>query len=271
MYYVEVETGVNVLVHDINREGTKTVVFIHGWPINSKMYEYQFNVLPAYGYRCIGIDLRGFGGSDRPWDGYSYDRLASDIHVVMEKLDLRNTILVGFSMGGPIAIKYMSKFNNDRVSKLALLSAAAPSFTQHPGYPYGMTKERVNSLLLQAYNNRPQMLADFSSLFFASNPTSSFMNWFQNICLENSSYATIKTLISLRDEDVSTDLRNIHVPTGIFYGALDKICSPEFAVILNKNIPGSQLFRFERTGHAVFYDELEKFNNLFLQFLSFNN
>lgn len=268
MYYVEVEPNVRLFVHDINPKGEKTIVFIHGWPLNNKMYEYQYNILPIYGYRCIGIDLRGFGKSDQPWEGYSYEQLADDIHCVIEKLDLHNIVLVGFSMGGPIVIKYMSKYHNDRVSKLVLLAAAAPSFTEHKDYPYGMTKEQVDQLLVQTYHNRPQMLTDFGSLFFESNPSDSFVGWFHNLCLENSSYATIKTLESLRNEDVEDDLPNIHVPTGIFYGVHDKICDPEFATILNKKISGSQLYRFDYSGHAIFYDELDKFSSVLLQFLN---
>lgn len=268
MYYVEVEPGVRLFVHDINPSGRKTIVFIHGWPLNNKMFEYQYNVLPFYGYRCIGIDLRGFGKSDQPWTGYSYDRLAEDVHKVIEKLNLHDIILVGFSMGGPIVIKYMSKYNNDRVSKLVLLAAAAPSFTQHPGYPYGMTKEQIDELLVQTYHDRPQMLTDFGKLFFGSNPSDSFEEWFHNLNLENSSYATIKTLESLRDENVENDVPNIKVPTGIFYGVKDRVCDPQFAQILHQQIKGSELYKFDYSGHAVFYDELDKFTATLLQFLN---
>lgn len=70
-------SGVNISVEDI---GTgKPIVFIHGWPVNHKMFEYQFTELPKHGYRCVGIDLRGFGDSDKPWDGYYYDTMADDV------------------------------------------------------------------------------------------------------------------------------------------------------------------------------------------------
>lgn len=67
-YYVTVEQGVNLYVEDINPCGKKTIVFLHGWPLNYKQFEYQFNILPALGYRCIGIDWRGFGKSDKPYN-----------------------------------------------------------------------------------------------------------------------------------------------------------------------------------------------------------
>jgi len=268
MFYVEVEKNVKILVQDLNSAGEKAVFFIHGWPVNHKMFEYQFNILPQYGFRCLSVDLRGFGGSDHPWEGYLYDRLADDIYKVIATLRIKELIMVGFSMGGPIAIRYMARHYGYKVCKLVLMAAAAPSFTQHPGYPYGMTKEAVNQLIIQTYKERPQMLSDFGNLFFAGQTTPNFMSWFQELGLEASGHGTIKTAESLRDADVTPDLGSIRVPTGIFHGALDKICPFEFAVILNQNIPGSELYRFEHSGHGVFYDELDRFNGTLRHFLN---
>lgn len=55
-FNIEVEPNVNVYVEDINPVGNKTILFIHGWPGNHNLFEYQFNQLPKMGYRCIGID-----------------------------------------------------------------------------------------------------------------------------------------------------------------------------------------------------------------------
>ena len=114
--------GVNINVEEI---GTgKPIVFIHGWPVNHNMFEYQFTELPKHGYRCIGIDLRGFGDSDKPWEGYNYDTMADDVKAVLDTLNLQNVILVGFSMGGPISIRYMSRHHGAHVEKLALLASS---------------------------------------------------------------------------------------------------------------------------------------------------
>lgn len=268
MRYIEVEKGVKVFVEDLNPRGEKTIVLIHGWPVNHKMFEYQLDMLPRFGFRCVLMDLRGFGNSDRPWKGYAYDRLSDDIRVVMDELDLENVTLAGFSMGGAIAIRYMARHAGHRVSKLALLAAAAPSFTRREGYPYGMTKAQVDEIIAQTYQNRPQMLTDFGSMFFASKIAPGFMNWFNGLGLEAAGYATVKTAVSLRDEDLRGDLEKIRVPAGIFHGALDQICPFQFALVQNKGIKGSELYRFEDSGHGVFYDELESFNYCFLQFLN---
>lgn len=77
--------GVSTNVEDVG--SGKPIIFLHGWPVNHKMFEYQFTELAKHGYRCLGIDLRGFGESDRPWDGYNYDTMTDDLRAV---LDSRN-------------------------------------------------------------------------------------------------------------------------------------------------------------------------------------
>ena len=156
-YYVSVEPAVNLFVEDINPTGNKTIVFIHGWPLSHKQFEYQFNILPAMGYRCIGIDWRGFGQSDKPISGYTYNRLAMDIYMVVCALQLNNFTLVGHSTGGAIVIRYMSKFNGIGVSKIVLVDAAAP---------IGFTKETANQFLKEALNDRPKMMQEVTDSFF---------------------------------------------------------------------------------------------------------
>ena len=109
-----------VFVNDINPSGNKAIVFLHGWPANQHLFEYQYNKLPSLGYRCIGIDTRGFGYSDKPWNGYEYDRLADDILAVMRELKLRNVTLLGHSTAGAVAIRYMARHKGYGVAKLVL-------------------------------------------------------------------------------------------------------------------------------------------------------
>src|SRR5918995_5890577 len=80
------------------RDGTKLyvkdwgsgppVIFIHGWPLNADMWEYQMPYLAAQGLRCVAYDRRGFGRSDQPWGGYDYDTMADDLAAVIDGLGL---------------------------------------------------------------------------------------------------------------------------------------------------------------------------------------
>ncbi|WP_243743188.1 alpha/beta fold hydrolase, partial [Bacillus thuringiensis] len=54
--FVTVEKDVHIFVQDVNPgPGSKTVFFVHGWPLNHQMYQYQLNVLPEHGFRCIAM------------------------------------------------------------------------------------------------------------------------------------------------------------------------------------------------------------------------
>lgn len=128
MFYLKSSDNTNLAVEDINPHCQKTVVLVHGWPICQDMYEYQKNVLNDRRCRIISYDIRGLGKSQVTGSGYDYDQLATDLHCILNTLNVYNVTLVGFSMGGAICVRYMSKYNNERVNKLVLIGAAAPSF-----------------------------------------------------------------------------------------------------------------------------------------------
>ncbi|RDW20903.1 alpha/beta fold hydrolase [Oceanobacillus chungangensis] len=266
-YYVKVEPTVNIFVEDVNPTSEKVILFVHGWPANHRLFEYQFNILPGQGYRCIGIDIRGFGKSDKPWDGYSYDRLADDIRYVVETLGLQNFTLAGHSVGGAIVIRYMARHHGYGVAKLALFAAAAPSFTEQPGFPYGLKKSDVDQLIQQTYQDRPQMLSNFTEMFFYQKLTKAFSDWFFQLGLEAAGYATVSLAISLRDETLFNDLGKVQVPTLILQGVHDRVCLPPIASALHQGIRNSKLVWFEKSGHGLFWEEKDKFNRELLNFI----
>ena len=269
MYFIKVDDGTKIAVEDLNRSSNKVIVLVHGWPISKDMYEYQKNILVGRGYRVVSFDIRGFGKSDTSAGKYNYDRLATDLWCVIDNLKVDSVTLVGFSMGGAICVRYMAMFDNDYVNKLVLAGAAAPSFDKTIHNPYGHSTEETNALIDLAYRDRPQMITNFGDKLFANYHTKAFQDWFRQLCFQASGIGTIKTAISLRDEDVFDDLKTIKVPTAILHGKQDQICPFEFATIMEREIPNATLIPYEYSGHGLFYDELEKFNEVLIQFLEY--
>lgn len=268
MKRIAVDGSICCAVQDLNSRAGRTIVFVHGWPLDTSIFECQYDVLPKYGIRCVGVDLRGFGQSDRPSRGYTYDRLADDLCKIMQTIDSRNITLCGFSMGAAVCIRYMARHNGYRVSRLVLMGAAAPSFVQRPGYPYGMPVPQLDALIDQAYNNRPQMGENFSRMCFAQNPGAAYLNWYGNIYNSAAGWSTIQCAESLRDEDLRSDLKCIRVPTAIFHGLLDQVCPYVFAESLRSGIQNSFIVTFERSGHCLFYEERDKCNSALIDFLN---
>lgn len=264
-HYIEVEAGVKVYAEDIGIG--QPVVFIHGWPLNSKSFESQVGELAVNNFRFIGIDLRGYGKSDKPWSGYDYDTAASDVKAVVDHLELENIVLAGFSMGGPIAIRYLSKYGQDNVDKLLLMGPAAPLFTQRDDFKIGMPPSGVDDIIKQLKTDRPLFLSKFSDMFFEQKKTPEFLRWFQSLGLEAGAHSTILSAISLRDEDLRDEIAGISLPTAIFHGKKDQICPFELAELLQKEIPNSVLVPFENSGHGINADEPDKFNTELIKFL----
>jgi len=243
-------------------------VFLHGWPGDHNLFEYQFNQLPKCGYRCIGIDQRGFGKSDKPFTGYDYNRLSDDVRTVVEMLKLKNFILAGHSTGGAIAIRYMARHNGYGVAKLALFAAAAPSLIQRPNFPYGLEKEVVTKIIEGTYADRPQMLSDFGDIFFFQHITEPFSNWFIQLGFKAAGWATAAIANAWLREELFFDLSTINVPTLIIHGIHDKVVPFKLGEVQKQSIKNSKLIPFQYSGHGSFYDQQEKFNEELINFIN---
>lgn len=279
--YVEIDDNLFLHVRDWG-QGT-AIVFVPGWPLGHEMFEYQFTQLPRHGYRCIGISMRGFGRSSKPWGKYTYDVFADDLLSVLHSLDLRNVTLVGFSMGGAIALRYMARHKGDRIANLVLCGAAAPCFTTRPGFPFGFEPEAVNSLIELCHSDRAKLNADFGAIFFRSSTAVSpqLLGWFQSLGMEASPHATAACLVTLRDSDLREDIPLVTAPTVLFHGLHDQVCPFELAETMTApaeaiaagaqlaagGIRGAKLIRFENSGHALFYEERDKFNTELMNFI----
>ncbi|AMY05282.1 alpha/beta hydrolase [Staphylococcus condimenti] len=246
------------------------LVFLHGWPANNTMFEYQADFVVANGYRYIGIDHRGFGLSDRAADGYDYDTIADDIQKVVDELNLKDYIVVGFSVGGALALKYGVKHNNDNLKKMVLLGPAGPSFVQRDGYPYGLKAEDVTALIDSINDDQPKAIGDFGeSSFFNSDieVSDEYKNYFNNMTLTSSLIGTVKLAESLRDEDLREEIKSLDLPVYGIHGTADHVCPIEFSEYLEKEAPDYTLSKVEGAGHALFFEKKDEVNRLLLEAL----
>jgi non-heme chloroperoxidase len=267
-FYVYVENNVKVYVEDINSASGKAVFFVHGWPGNHNLFEYQFDYLPKMGYRCIGIDYRGFGQADRPWTGYDYDRLSDDIRRVVSVMKLNNFTLLGHSTGGAICVRYMARHRGYGVSKLALCAAAAPSLIQRPNFPYGLKREDVLNIINGVNKDRPNTLREFGNMIFYNPVSPALSDWIFQLGLQAAGWSTAAIANTWLDEEaLFQDLEKINVPTVILHGVNDRVCLFPLAKAQHERIKNSRLVPFESCGHFLFYDQREKFNQELLKFL----
>src|SRR3984893_17084749 len=114
------------------------IVFSHGWPLSADDWDNQMLFFGRRGYRVIAHDRRGHGRSSQTWGGHDMDHYADDLAALIEKLDLKDVILVGHSTGGGEITRYMGRHGTKRVAKAALIGAVPPLMLQSKDNPGGL-------------------------------------------------------------------------------------------------------------------------------------
>ena len=101
------------------------VLLVHGFPECGWTWRHVIGPLADAGHRVAAVDLRGFGGSDRPPSGYDLVTLASDLAAVVRALGHERAVVVGAGLGGQVAWMLASR-------EPATVAAVAPVGAPHP-------------------------------------------------------------------------------------------------------------------------------------------
>jgi non-heme chloroperoxidase len=134
---VGTENSADIELYYTDQGEGQPVVLIHGFPLNGESWGKQQAALLDAGYRVIAYDRRGFGASSKAGSGYDYDTFAADLHALMEDLDLKDAVLVGFSMGTGEVARYLSRYGSGRVAKAAFLGSLEPYLLKTDDNPDG--------------------------------------------------------------------------------------------------------------------------------------
>lgn len=262
---------VNIYYEDLGKG--KPVVFIHGWPLSSSMWEYQLTQLPQQGLRCIVYDRRGFGKSDRPFSGYDYNTMAGDLKALLDALDLRDVTLVGFSMGGGEIAKYFSLYGGARIAKVVMISCVVPYMLQTTDNPDGVPQQTFDDMLEAMTADRPTFLEGFNKDFYGvsliSNPvTSAYLTNASSKAMDASPIATIECAKSFASTDFRLDVLKINVPTLVIHGDGDKtVPIKATGEVTAKLIEGAIFKVYEGAPHGLWFTEKSKLNQDLVDFI----
>lgn len=252
-----------------NTYGTgRPIVLIHGWPSSKEMWEYQLEDLVTAGFQVVKYDRRGFGKSDKPWNGYDYDTFAADLHAVLEGLDLRDAILVGFSMGGGEVARYFSTYGTTgRASKAVLVGSVLPFLAKTDDNPDGVPTETFTEMAEKIREDRIGFLDDFGKQFFGqgliSRPLSTpLMEHFRDLASHASQRSTLEASKAFAYTDFRQDLRALEsVPTLIIHGDADKTVPIEASSRRTAlALPNATYLVYEGAPHGLFYTNREQLN-----------
>ena len=252
----------------------KPVVLIHGWPLSHRAWEPQVATLVDAGYRVISYCRRGFGISSAPWDGYDYSTLASDLHALLNELDLQDVTLVGFSMGGGEVVRYFTDFGGERVTKAALISSIIPLVPQKDDNPDGVPQEQLDGIMQQLRTDRVGFLKDFVKNFYnygllKHSVSQGQLEYDFTIASHASPRATIKAAEAWATTDFRPECKNVGVPTLIVHGEADNIVP--IATAGNQAadlIPDNEYHTIADGPHGLNVTHRDQLNEILLEFLS---
>jgi non-heme chloroperoxidase len=249
------------------------VVMSHGWPLNGDAWDEQLVFLASRGYRAIAHDRRGHGRSSQTSQGNDMDTYADDLAQLIERLDLKNAILVGHSTGGGEVTHYIGRHGTKRVAKVALVSAVPPGMVKSAANPGGMPLEIFDGIRAQIAADHSQFFRDFSAPFYGANRPGSKVSqglrdlfWLQ--CMQVGLKNVLECVKAFSETDFTEDLRKFDVPTLIVHGDDDQIVPINVAAMRSsKLVKNATLKVYPGAPHGLMATHRDQFNADLLAFI----
>ena len=227
MPFITTPDGVELFYKDWG--SGQPVVMAHGWPLSSDSWEAQQLYLADNGFRAIAHDRRGHGRSTQVWDGNDMDHYADDLAALIDALDLRDVILVGFSTGGGEVARYIGRHGTERVAKLILVSAVPPFMLLTDDNPGGVPIEVFDGIRAGSLADRSQLYRDLADgPFFGNNREGTEISegtraafWRQG--LQSGHKNAYDSIAAFSATDMRPDLDRVDVPTLVIHGDDDQV------------------------------------------------
>ncbi|MEU1122215.1 alpha/beta hydrolase [Streptomyces sp. NPDC005899] len=228
----------------------------------------------AAGHWVITYDRRGFGKSGRPATGYDYDTFAADLHTLMETLDLRDAVLVGFSMGTGEVARYLSTYGSARVAKAVFLASLEPFLLITDDNPDGAAPASFfQGVSDAAKKDRYAFFTDFYNDFFnldenlGTRVSEEPVRNAWNVAAGAGAIASVAAPLTW-PTDFRADIPRIDVPALIVHGTADRTLPIDatgrrFA----KALPTARYTEIEGAPHGLLTTHTAEVNEILLDFL----
>lgn len=275
MPYVTVakENSGNVELYYEDRGSGQPVVLIHGYPLSGASWEKQVPVLLKAGYRVITYDRRGFGKSSQPAAGYDYNTFSEDLRQLITYLELKDFILVGFSMGGGEIARYFGRFGSQGVSKAVIMGGVPPFLRKTNDNPEGVDAGVFEGIRKAVLADRYAFFTEFFKNFYNTDQllgqrvSEEAVRASWNLAANASAIAS-EACVPSWQEDFRQDLHRVDVPTLVIHGEDDRIVPLEASGQRTaKLIREARLVVIKGGPHCFTWTHADEVNDALMSFL----
>jgi non-heme chloroperoxidase len=269
----EVHAGTVRLHIDDSGGSGRPVVLIHGWPLSAEAWALQVPALREAGFRVVAYDRRGFGRSDKPESGYSYDTLADDLEHVLNHCGLQDVTLVGFSMGGGEVARYITRHGESRLHSVVFAAAVPPYLMKSADNPDGpLTHEMAQQKRAALQQDRGAYFEEFAEKFFSAHGAQKVTELQRReaiaLCNQSAQHAALACMDSLGTTDFRDDLTKVTAPTLVIHGEADAIVPIEGSGQRTHHaVPHSQLVKVHGAPHGLNVSHAQTFNDALITFM----
>ena len=241
--------------YSVAGKGDPALVFIHCWGCRGNFWENQVAEFSKTN-RVVTIDLPGHGESGAGRTSWTIESYGDDVKTVVTKLGLKRVVLVGSSMGGPIALEAAKKMPDNVVAIVPVDSLQNVEVT--------LTQEQLDGVIKQMtadYKNSTTAL--LNQFFFSPNTPEAVKTRVVNEALSRQPETAVAILKGIFAYKPGPTLKEIKVPIK----AINADLNPTMLEINRKYAPQFDAVIIKGTGHYPMLEDPARFNQLLADIL----
>lgn len=237
--------NINIHYTFVNNNSQKTLVFLHGWGQNIEM---MMPVAKPFmqSENVLILDLPGFGKSGEPKTVWSLSDYASMVQALLDKLELKNPIVIGHSFGGKVALFYASMYKTE---KLVLLAS-----------PYKVAISKVSF--------KVKILKKLAKLPFLKKLAEKLKKNMGSTDYKNASPKMRSILVKHINTDATEICKQVKCPTLLIWGTKDTAVPLGDAYEMNKLISNSAVIEYPEKTHYAYLEDVNRTISILKSFIS---
>ena len=252
-------TSDSVKIHYIEAGSGRPIVLIPGWTMPAWIWQPQIDELAKH-YRVIAVDPRSQGESDKPTFGHLPETRSRDYKELIDHLELKRPVLVGWSMGCGELMKYVEQFGTDNLAGLVLVDGLLwdkpipDLFAGMSGWMNSLQQDRQQQAdgFVRSMFKKPQPESYIKRLIDASTQVPA-----------DTAAVLIYNMIAVKDFNAAFAKENR--PLLFTYQPETQSAADLLKAKLGDRV---QLERFDDAGHALFVDDADRFNQVLEKFVA---